>query len=127
MSDFKNLDIEYCECNDMFQVLVYNGLFPTSPSKPRMAVSINLLDFYHALFERSCNTVNAMASALNSYYIHRGFVVLNSQVSEIHFNTLPCLIPIFCKFRVFHHQTPSAEALVLRYSGMKVFDYALKM
>lgn len=78
--DFKNFNIESCECVDIFHVLVSNGLFPTSPLRPRMAVSINLLDFYDALFERSCDAVNAMASALNTYYTRRGFVLLNAQV-----------------------------------------------
>ncbi|KAH0580597.1 hypothetical protein H2248_002089 [Termitomyces sp. 'cryptogamus'] len=44
-----------------------------------MAISIHLLDFYCALFEKSCNAVNAMASALNLFYARRGFVVLNKQ------------------------------------------------
>jgi hypothetical protein len=79
--DFKSLNVESCECVDMFQVMVSNGLFPTSPSKPRMAVSISLLDFYDALFQRSCDAVNAMASALNSHYSRRGFVLLNTKVS----------------------------------------------
>jgi len=81
LSDFKSFNVESCECVDMFQVLVSNGLFPTSPSKPRMAVSISLLDFYNALFERSCDAVNAMASALHSHYTRRGFILLNTKVS----------------------------------------------
>lgn len=48
-----------------------------------MAVSIHLLDFYQALFERSCDAVNAMASALNSFYNRRGFILLNQNVSII--------------------------------------------
>ncbi|KIK11678.1 hypothetical protein PISMIDRAFT_19325 [Pisolithus microcarpus 441] len=38
-----------------------------------MAVSVELLAFYRALFERSCDAVNALVSALNSHYIRRGF------------------------------------------------------
>lgn len=45
-----------------------------------MAVSIELLDFYSALFERSCDAVNAMAAALNTFYNRRGFFLVNSNV-----------------------------------------------
>ncbi|KIJ10841.1 hypothetical protein PAXINDRAFT_85381, partial [Paxillus involutus ATCC 200175] len=55
------------------QVLLYYGLFLTAPSQPCMAISIELLVFYRALFERSCDAVNTLASALNSHYTHRGF------------------------------------------------------
>ncbi|KIN93816.1 hypothetical protein M404DRAFT_35711, partial [Pisolithus tinctorius Marx 270] len=48
-------------------------LFPTAPSQPRIAISIELLGFYHALFERSCDSINALASALNTHYECRGF------------------------------------------------------
>ena len=70
-----------CKCEDLLQVLVSHRLFPMSPLKPRMAISINLLNLYHALFERSCDAVNALAAALNTYYTRRGFVLLNSKVS----------------------------------------------
>ncbi|KAG1724201.1 uncharacterized protein EDB91DRAFT_1239990 [Suillus paluster] len=50
-------------------------LFPTAPSQPRMAVSIDLLSFYRALFERSCDTINALASALKTHYSLKGDVV----------------------------------------------------
>ncbi|KIJ58223.1 hypothetical protein HYDPIDRAFT_72010, partial [Hydnomerulius pinastri MD-312] len=53
--------------------LLHHGLFPTAPSQPRMAVSIELLAFYRALFERSCDAINALAAALNSHYTRRGF------------------------------------------------------
>ncbi|KNZ79946.1 hypothetical protein J132_08423 [Termitomyces sp. J132] len=76
---FEKLTVEWCTCEDLLQVLVKNGLFPTSPIQPRMAISVHLLDFYRALFEKSCDAVNAMASALNLFYARRGFVVLNKQ------------------------------------------------
>ncbi|KAG2058673.1 hypothetical protein BDR06DRAFT_862318, partial [Suillus hirtellus] len=55
------------------QVLVLHGLFPTSPSQPWMAVSVDLLSFYCALFERSCDAINALASALKIHYSRQGF------------------------------------------------------
>lgn len=45
-----------------------------------MAISIDLLDFYAALFERSCDAVNAMAAALNTFYTKRGFHFVNNKV-----------------------------------------------
>lgn len=80
--DFCTVEVLSCECEDIFQVLVSNGLFPTAPVFPRMAVAIHLLDFYQALFERSCDAVNAMASALNTYYTRRGYIILNKKVSN---------------------------------------------
>ncbi|KIO09804.1 hypothetical protein M404DRAFT_130054 [Pisolithus tinctorius Marx 270] len=56
-----------------FDLLLRSGLFPTAPSQPRIAISIELLGFYRALFERSCDSINALASALNTHYERRGF------------------------------------------------------
>jgi hypothetical protein len=64
------------------QVLLHHGLFPTAPSQPRMAVSVELLSFYRALFERSCDAINALASALKTHYSRRGFVMTDTQVSN---------------------------------------------
>ncbi|KAG1848709.1 hypothetical protein DFJ58DRAFT_662803, partial [Suillus subalutaceus] len=62
------------------QALLHHGLFPTAPSQPRMVVSVDLLSFYRALFERSCDTINALASALKTHYSRQGFQVTDSQV-----------------------------------------------
>ncbi|KAG6836659.1 hypothetical protein H0H93_005329 [Arthromyces matolae] len=77
--DFSKVTVQSCNCRSLAQVLVFNGLFPTAPSQPRMAISILLLDFYHTLFERSCDAVNALASALTSFYLSRGFVPCNQK------------------------------------------------
>lgn len=45
-----------------------------------MAVSIDLLDFYSALFDRSADAVTALAGALKSLYSRRGFPILNNKV-----------------------------------------------
>jgi hypothetical protein len=70
----------YCKCTSIPQFLVRNGLFPTAPKAPRMAVSIALLDLYQAMFERSCDAINALALALQTYYEQRGFRLLNNKV-----------------------------------------------
>ncbi|KAG1864624.1 hypothetical protein C8R48DRAFT_601821 [Suillus tomentosus] len=61
------------------QVLLHHGLFPTAPSQPRMAISVDLLSFYRALFERSCDAINALASALKTHYSRRGFQVTDAR------------------------------------------------
>ncbi|KAI6025272.1 hypothetical protein BKA83DRAFT_4492027 [Pisolithus microcarpus] len=70
---FSSIPMYSCKCASLPQVLLHHRLFPASPSQPCMAVSVELLSFYRSLFERSCDAVNALASALNSHYIHRGF------------------------------------------------------
>ncbi|KAF9031576.1 hypothetical protein BJ165DRAFT_1358214 [Panaeolus papilionaceus] len=46
-------------------------------STTRIAVSIDLLLFHAALFQRSCDAVHALALALNSFYSQRGFDMLH--------------------------------------------------
>ncbi|KAJ7572862.1 hypothetical protein C8J56DRAFT_986976 [Mycena floridula] len=65
--------IMYCKCQSLPQVLIQHGLFPSAPITPRLAFSITLLDLFQALFERSCDAVNAMAGAMQNYYERRGF------------------------------------------------------
>jgi hypothetical protein len=79
---FTFLSILSCRCATAPQVLVLHGLFPTSPSQPHMAVSTELLAFYRMLFECSCDAVNALASALHTHYICRGFCMTNANVCE---------------------------------------------
>ncbi|KIJ59524.1 hypothetical protein HYDPIDRAFT_100539, partial [Hydnomerulius pinastri MD-312] len=62
--------------------LVHFGFFPTVPSQPRMAVSIELLAFYCALFEQSCDAINTLTSALHTHYVWRGFRVVNKTVQD---------------------------------------------
>ena len=79
--DFKEIEVKSCSCCTLPQVLVRNGLFPTAPSLPRLAVSTHLLELYQALFEQSCDAVNSMAAAVRSYYRGRGFQILDIHVS----------------------------------------------
>ncbi|PPR04186.1 hypothetical protein CVT24_010769 [Panaeolus cyanescens] len=79
---FRHISVTTCDCQSLQQVLVQHGLFPTAPSQTRIAVSIDLLLFYGALFERSCDAVNALALALNSFYSRRGFELLNKISGE---------------------------------------------
>ena len=82
--DLATLDVQSCSCSPLPHTLVKNGLFPTAPSQPRVAVSIDLLDFYFALFERSADAVTALAGALKTLYQRHGFPVLNEKVRLSH-------------------------------------------
>ncbi|KAN0087822.1 hypothetical protein V8E55_006443 [Tylopilus felleus] len=66
-------------CDRKRTVLVHFGVFPTAPSQPRMAISLDLLGLYRALFERSCDAINALAAALNTHYTRRGFLMVNKK------------------------------------------------
>jgi hypothetical protein len=61
-------------------LLVRHGIFPASPTRPRTGVSIDLLEIYRALFERSCDAITALAAALHTIYDRQGFKVLSSRV-----------------------------------------------
>ncbi|KAG2146622.1 hypothetical protein DEU56DRAFT_731391, partial [Suillus clintonianus] len=65
----------------LLQVLDHHGLFPTAPSQPHMVISTDLIVFYHALFECSCDAIHALASALKTHYARRGFQMTNIDVS----------------------------------------------
>ncbi|KIM56688.1 hypothetical protein SCLCIDRAFT_29357 [Scleroderma citrinum Foug A] len=74
-----SIDVLSCLCCTLPQTLVSHGLFPTVPTQPRMAVSINLLSFFRTLFERLCDTIHALASALGTYYTRRGFRMMDNK------------------------------------------------
>ncbi|KAK1223059.1 hypothetical protein PQX77_014058 [Marasmius sp. AFHP31] len=68
----------HCRCRMLPQVLIAHGLFPTSPSQPRMAISLDLLEFYRTLCQQSSDAVTALASALSSLYRRRGLRLLGA-------------------------------------------------
>ncbi|KAF8192849.1 hypothetical protein K438DRAFT_2134438 [Mycena galopus ATCC 62051] len=81
-SHFQEIEVTTCKCVPVSALLVGAGLFPAAPTRPEMAVSIDLLDIYRALFERSCDAVTALAAALHTTYMHRGFQVVTRSDSE---------------------------------------------
>ncbi|KIM65574.1 hypothetical protein SCLCIDRAFT_112564 [Scleroderma citrinum Foug A] len=62
------MDVLSCPCSTLPRMLISHGLFPTAPSQPWMAVSVELLSFCRVLFECSCDTIHALTAALNTYY-----------------------------------------------------------
>lgn len=81
-TDQDTVDIPACACQSLPQVLVERGFFPTAPSQPRLAVSIDFLEFYNALFEHTGDAVTAIASALANLYARRGYSVKTDEVSS---------------------------------------------
>ncbi|KAI0694292.1 hypothetical protein C8T65DRAFT_711030 [Cerioporus squamosus] len=66
-----------------YQSTMLTCLHFDSPLLPRIAVSVDLLDFYFALFERSADAITALAGALKSVYQRRGFPILNDKGEPI--------------------------------------------
>lgn len=85
-----------------------------------MAVSINLLDFYQALFEKSCDAVNALASALNTFYTRRGFISLNAKVCN---KTMAFLTRLVTCYRANRFWIPSADRSDMRFSGTTTYNF----
>ncbi|KAI6019337.1 hypothetical protein PISMIDRAFT_99959, partial [Pisolithus microcarpus 441] len=83
-SCFLSINILSCDCSSLPQTLISHGLFPTTVSRrPWMAVSVELLSFYCALFECSCDAINVLAAALNTYYSRRGFCMTNPKGTTV--------------------------------------------
>ncbi|KAJ7360845.1 hypothetical protein DFH08DRAFT_1031198 [Mycena albidolilacea] len=75
ISHLEEVQIVTCPCKPVALLLVENGVFPASPTKVQTGVSIDLLEVYRALFERSCDAITALAAALQTIYDRRGFRV----------------------------------------------------
>lgn len=56
----------------MLAEMVRSGFFPTSPLEPRIAVSIEFLDFYLKLHESSGDAITGVALALKDFYATKG-------------------------------------------------------
>ncbi|TFK18317.1 hypothetical protein FA15DRAFT_709976 [Coprinopsis marcescibilis] len=76
---FKDFSVVSCACSDVHTILIKHGLFPCSPDKPQRAVSIAVIEFYSAIFEKSSDAVHAIAHALKRYYTRRGFISKNKE------------------------------------------------
>lgn len=83
ISDFATVTVLSCSCTSLPQLLLRLGLFPTAPSQPHLAISVDLLGFYHSLFEHSCNSINALAAVLTTHYERRGFRMSTKEVSTM--------------------------------------------
>ncbi|KAF7293403.1 hypothetical protein MIND_01117300 [Mycena indigotica] len=74
----QSVSITTCACKSLGAILVEHGVFPASPRRPRIGMSIDLLELYRAVFERSCDAITALAHALRTVYQRRGYHVLSN-------------------------------------------------
>ncbi|KAK0244954.1 hypothetical protein EDD85DRAFT_963291 [Armillaria nabsnona] len=74
-NSFETRSFYVCQWNpeSLPMKLVEHGLFPTSPREPRVTVSIDLLTLYQSLLEHSGTSNSAFCSALQDFYVSRGF------------------------------------------------------
>ncbi|TFK61292.1 hypothetical protein BDN72DRAFT_863712 [Pluteus cervinus] len=77
----RTIAVTHCSCVTAGEQLVSNGLFPAAPTAPKIAFSVELLEFYRALFEQSCDAVASIATALYNFYHRRGFSILTKRGS----------------------------------------------
>ena len=75
-----------CTCICFAEHLIIQGLFPTAPTQPKLAISITFLEFYIALFKWMGNAVMAIATTLSNFYERRGYPVEDKKV---------CLMKLF--------------------------------
>ncbi|KAF9494028.1 hypothetical protein BDN71DRAFT_1566077 [Pleurotus eryngii] len=80
--DFRTMEVQGCHCETIPQRLIVHSLFPTSPNQPQMAISIDLLNFYHTLFEKSCDAIHAMSHALKKFYTCRGYFLASQHTGD---------------------------------------------
>jgi len=59
-----------------------------------MAISVELLSLFRAIFEHLCDATHALVATLSTYYARRGFHVMDRKVSDI--RCLFILIPDRC-------------------------------
>ncbi|KAJ2915403.1 hypothetical protein MD484_g5010, partial [Candolleomyces efflorescens] len=67
------------ECVDKHKKSKLLCLYTHPPAQPRQAISIDLLSFFKALFERSSDAAYALANALHTHYERRGFWLRNAK------------------------------------------------
>ena len=78
------IDVKSCDCHTLSSALIDHGFFPTAPNQPRLAISIDFLELYHALFEHTGDVVTAMSAALSKLYTWRGFPINNKKVCSVY-------------------------------------------
>lgn len=70
----------HCDAHPVATGLIQYGLFPATPTRTETAFSIELLDLYKAMFNKSFNAMEAMAGSLDAHYRKRGFKLTNNEV-----------------------------------------------
>jgi Cft2 family RNA processing exonuclease len=81
--DHEAIDVNSCQCRSLATIRIDHGLSPTTPNQPRLAISVDFLELYHALFEHTGYAVMATSAALNKLYTWRGYPINTEEVSRI--------------------------------------------
>ncbi|KAJ8469462.1 hypothetical protein ONZ45_g16881 [Pleurotus djamor] len=80
---YKIIKVTTCPCHELLPLLVGEGLFPCSPVRPNLAVSIQMLEFHRCLFEKALDSVNAFVGGLNNFYLQRGFTLSGTKGDQM--------------------------------------------
>ncbi|KAJ8474914.1 hypothetical protein ONZ45_g15786 [Pleurotus djamor] len=80
---YKIIKVTSCPCHELLPLLVGEGLFPCSPVRPNLAVSIQMLEFHRCLFEKALDSVNAFVGGLNNFYLQRGFTLSGTKGDQM--------------------------------------------
>ena len=101
----RDVSFERCTCTSEAQTLLQAGFFPATPSRPRLAFALELLDLLEALLLECQVAVQDFVSAL--YYLHSSYADHTLVIHTVTFNkyhgvilsglqvTLPCSNRLF--------------------------------
>ena len=86
MIGYERRTFRICSCSgfarsDVSRALIREGYFPTQPTEPQMAISIDFLQFLIKLSHRSGDAVTAVAHTMKDFYSDRGYPMLHLDVS----------------------------------------------
>jgi len=62
--------------------LIPQGLFPTSPYQPHVAISVDLLELFHTIFQQACEATTALTAATKVFYLFQGYIHCKSKVGH---------------------------------------------
>ncbi|PPQ72968.1 hypothetical protein CVT26_014513 [Gymnopilus dilepis] len=77
--------IKLCTCKPPALQLLSKGLFPCAPSRPTLAVDMNMLEFARDLFQNLAPNTTAWAETLEQFLDKRGFKLKTKDTLRIRF------------------------------------------
>ncbi|KAJ7909808.1 hypothetical protein B0H13DRAFT_1877310 [Mycena leptocephala] len=89
ITEMYDLEITPCKCWSAPRQLLEQGLFPSAPQRPGLAVDVRLLEFTRKLFVRIAPNKSAMVGALEEHLGDLGFKLLHDDSMRRQF--LACL------------------------------------
>ncbi|KZV97794.1 hypothetical protein EXIGLDRAFT_580691, partial [Exidia glandulosa HHB12029] len=101
---FEIKSVRACEHRPLPIALVELGLFPSGPSKPGYAFCTELLDFFMALTYHAADSAQALAAALHTYHVQRGYVMRGRTGQPVQEGYRRAMQQAFHWYRVLHHK-----------------------